>query len=160
MSFDGSSNANLFGEQDAQKAFESRDEMDQQGDAQEHQYAEDSPPRLESYSDDSASDNDGDEYAAVESEEEIVDETVRPSLMKMRTRSKTRQPVIPDSIICSDTEDEEPRPRQRKRNHTIATPLRAGATSKYFPRSSNRFPSVASKALAACKARACNRGRK
>ena len=47
--------------------------MDQQGDAQEHQYTEDSPPRLEHYSDDSASDNDGDEYAAVEWEEEIVD---------------------------------------------------------------------------------------
>ena len=73
MSFDGSLNANLFGEQDVQKALESRDEMDQQGNAQEYQCAEDSPPRLESYSDDSALDNDGDEYAAVESGEEIVD---------------------------------------------------------------------------------------
>ena len=67
--------------------------MDQQGDAHGHQYPEDSPPRLESYSGDSALDNDGEEYAAVESEEEIVDETVRPSPMKMQTRSKSRQPV-------------------------------------------------------------------
>ena len=44
--------------------------MDQQGDAEEFLYSEDSPPRLEPSSDDGASDNDGDEYAAVESEEE------------------------------------------------------------------------------------------
>ena len=160
MSFDRSLNANLFGEQDVQKALESRDKMDQQGDAQEYQYAEDPPPKLEPYSDDSASDNDGDEYAAVESEDEIVDETIRPSPTKMRTRSKTRQPVLPDPVLCSDTEDDESRPRQRKRNHTIATPLRAGATSKYFRRNSNQFPSIASKTLAARKARAGSRGRK
>ena len=134
--------------------------MDQQGDAQEHHYTEDSPPRLEPYSDDSASDKDGNEYAAVESEEEIVDKTVRPSPMKMRPRSKTRQLVIPASIMCSDSEDDEPRPRQRKRNHTIATPLRAGGTSKYFRRNSNQFPSITSKTLATRKARAGNRGLK
>ena len=50
--------------------------MDQQGDAQEDQHAEDSPPGLEPYSNDSASDKDGDECAAVESECSIVDETV------------------------------------------------------------------------------------
>ena len=93
LSFHGSLNADLFGDQDVQKALESRDEMDQQGDAQEYQHAEDSPPRLEPYSDDSASDKYGDEYEAVESENDIVDETVRPSPMKMRTRSKSRQPV-------------------------------------------------------------------
>ena len=134
-SFDGSLNENVFGEQYVQKALESRDEMDQQGNAQEYQCAEDSPPRLVPCSDDSAPDKDGDEYAAVESEDEIVDETVCPSPIIMRTRSKTQhcqQTVIPDSIMCSDTEDDEPRPRQRKRNHTIATPLRAGGTSKYY----------------------------
>ena len=34
-SFDGSLNDNLFDDQDVQKALESRDAMDQQGDAQE-----------------------------------------------------------------------------------------------------------------------------
>ena len=109
--------------------------MDQQGDAQEDQQAEDPPPGFEPYSDDSASDKDGNEYEAVESECDIVDETVRPNPMEMRTRSKFRSTfVVPDSIICSDTEDDESRPRQRKRNHTIAAPLRAGGTSnlKYF----------------------------
>ena len=61
--------------------------MDQQGDAQEDQQAEDSSPGFESYSDDSAPDKDGDECAAVESECSIVDETVRTSPLKMRTRS-------------------------------------------------------------------------
>ena len=92
-------------------------------------------------------DNDG---AAVESECSIVDETVRPSPMKLRTRSKAiRAYVEPEPVMCSDTEDDEPRPRQRKRNHAIATPLRAGGTSKYFRRNSNKFPSIASKTFAA-----------
>ena len=49
--------------------------MDQQGDAQEDQIAdsEDSTPELEPYSDDGASDKDGDEYAAAEPEDDIVD---------------------------------------------------------------------------------------
>ena len=34
------------------------------------------PPGVETYNDDGASDKDGDEYAAVESECDIVDETV------------------------------------------------------------------------------------
>ena len=80
--------------------------MDQQGDAQEDQQAEDSPPGLEPYSNDSASDKDGDENAAVESECDIVDETVRPSPMKMRTRSKFQSTIVlPESIMCSDTEE-------------------------------------------------------
>ena len=97
ISFDWSLNKNLFGEQDVQKAFESRDEMDQQGDAQEHKYVEDSPPRLERYLDDSASDNDGDEYAAVESEGDIVDETVRPSPMKLRSNPTTKCIIMHNS---------------------------------------------------------------
>ena len=48
------------------------------------------PPGLEPYSNNSASDKDGYEYAAVESECDIVDETVQPSQMKMRTRSRSR----------------------------------------------------------------------
>ena len=66
--------------------------------------------------------------------------------MKMQTRSKSRKPVIPDSIMCSDTEDDEPRPRQRKRNHTSAISLRAGGTSKYFRRNSNQFLTIESPA--------------
>ena len=135
--------------------------MDPQGDAREDQLAEDSTPELEACSNDSASDKDGDECEAVESECSIVDETVRPSPMKMRTRSKALPNiVVPDSLMCSDPEDDEPPLRQRKRNHTIATPLRAGGTSKYFRRNSNQFPSIASKTLAARKARVCKKGTK
>ena len=116
---------------------------------------------MEPYSSDGASDKDGDDYAAVESECDIVDETVRRSPMKMRTRSKAQGTfVVPEALMCSDTEDDEPRPRQRKRNHTIATPLRGGATSKYLRRNSKQFPSLASKTLAARQARASNKGRK
>ena len=91
-------------------------------------------PNLEQYSDDCASHKDEQEYVYVyaESEQEIVDETIRPSPTKMRTRSKSRKPVLPEPIICSDTEDDESCLRQRKRTHAIATPLRAGGTSNFF----------------------------
>ena len=115
-------------------ALESRDVMDQQGSAQDDQRDEDSIPGLESYTNDSASDNDDNEYAAVESECSIVDETVRPSPMKMRTRSKARPSyVIPNADICSDVEDDEPRPRQRKRNTANATMPRAEGYFQIFP---------------------------
>ena len=68
-----------------------------------------------------------------------------------------------DSIpayICSDVEDDEPRPRQRKRNTANATMPRAGGTSKFFRRNSNQFTCVASKALAARKTRAGPKSRK
>ena len=90
-----------------------------------------------------------------------MDETVRPSPMKMRTRSKARPSfVIPDADICSDVEDDEPRPRQRKRNIANATMPRAGGTSNFFRRNSKQFTCVASKALAARKSRAGTKGRK
>ena len=114
--------------------------MDQQGDAHADQIAEDSIPDLESYIDDSASDKDGDEYAAAELEDDTVDETVSPSPKKMLTRSNGRKVLkIPDALICSDPEDEEPRPRQRKRTHASPAPQHAGgATSKYFRRNSKQ----------------------
>ena len=135
--------------------------MDQQGDAQEDQNVEESTPELEPYSDDSASDKDGDEDVAAEPEDDIVDETVTPSPKKMLTRSnawKAFKMPQAESIVCSDPEDEEPRPRQRKRTHANATPLRAGGNSKYFRRNSNQFPSIASKKLAASNDRAGSRG--
>ena len=52
-SIDGSFQQDLFGEY-FQKALESRDVMDQQGDAQEDQNVKESTPELEPYSDDSA----------------------------------------------------------------------------------------------------------
>ena len=66
-----------FEDQDVHKALESRDVMDQQGNAREDQTAEDSTPELETDSEDSASD--GDEHAAAELEDDIVDETIPPS---------------------------------------------------------------------------------
>ena len=129
--------------------------MGRQGDAQEDQQAEEPNYELGPYSNDSASDEDDNDGAAVESECSIVDETVRSSPMKMQTRSKTQPSyVIPDADICSDVEDDEPRPQQRKRNTANATMPRAGGTSKFFRRNSNQFTCVASKALAARKTRA------
>jgi hypothetical protein len=151
-SFNGSLHDDLFGN-NVQKALESGDARDPQGDAPEDHHNNDFMPSLEPYSDDGASDNDEQEHVHAESEDEIVDETIRPSPTKMRTRSKTRKPVIPESIMCSDPEDDEPRPRQRRRTRVVGTPLRAG-TSKYFRRNSNKFPSIASKTFAARKARA------
>ena len=158
-SFDGSLNENLFGDQDIQKALESRNVMDRQGD-QEDPSTDDPTPELESDSEDSASDEEAHECAAAKSDDDIVDETVSPSPMKNRTRSKARKVTIPAPIMCSDFEDEERRPRPRKRTHSSPAPLRAGGTSKYFRRNSNQFPSIASKKLAARKGRAGSRGRK
>ena len=106
-SLDGSLDENLFDDQDVQKALESRDVMDQQGDAQEDQIADDSTPELESDSEDSASDKEGDECTAAESEDNIVDETVSPSPTKIRTRSKSRKVIIPAPVMCSNPEDGE-----------------------------------------------------
>ena len=68
MSFNESTmQEELFGHQYVQKTLEPRDAMGQQGDAQEDQQAVESIPELEPYSNESASDNDGNECAAVES---------------------------------------------------------------------------------------------
>ena len=134
--------------------------MDQQGDLQEDQIAEDSTPELETDSEDSASDKEGDACAAAESEDEIVDETIPPSPGKIRTRSKSQKVIIPPPVMCSDSEDEEHRPRPRKRTHASPAPLRAGGTSKCFRRNLNQFPSIASKKLAARTGRAGSQGQK
>ena len=114
--------------------MELRDAISKQDDARD-QYAEEPNVVLEDYSDNGASDEDDKYRETVESECSIVDETIQPSPMKMRTRSKARRTlVIPDPDICSDVEDDEPRPLQRKRNTVTKTPLRAGGTSKFFRR--------------------------
>ena len=160
MSDESMQQENLFAEPDVQKALELRDVMSQQGDAHD-QITEEPNIELGAYSDDGASDDDDKHCDAVESECSIVDETVRSSPMMMRTRSKARRVYVePEAIMCSDVEDNEPRPRQRKRNPAITTPLRAGGTSKYFRRNSNQFPSIASKALAARKSRTGSKGTK
>ncbi len=64
---------------------------------------------------DSASDKDGDECAAAESEEEIVDETVPQSQLKNRISSKSRKVIVPKALLCSEFEEELPRPQPRKR---------------------------------------------
>ena len=77
-SINGSLQQDLFGDY-VQKALESRDVINRQGDAKEDQIAEASMPQLQHDSDDSASDKDGDEVAAAEIDDSIVDETVSPS---------------------------------------------------------------------------------
>ena len=84
MSADESMQQDLFGEQIVQKTLELRDVMSHQGDAQEYQLAEAPDYELGTYSNDSASDKDDNDGAAVESECSIVDETVRSSPSRRR----------------------------------------------------------------------------
>ena len=157
----------LFGRPDAVENQQLRDVMSQQEEARDQEVGETNVD-LGSYSDDDATEDDDKQCEAIESECSIIDETVRPSPKKaqtsprkIRTRSKAWGTyMIPDSIICSDVEDEEPRTRSRKRNVGIKTPLRAGATAKYLRRNSAQFPSMASKTLAVRKTRAGKKGSK
>jgi hypothetical protein len=118
----------------------------------------DIPDARVSDDEDSASDMYGDECAAAESHEEIVNETTSP--MKTRTRSKSWKANLAEPLMCSDPEDEQPPPQPRKSNSASRAPLRAGGHVKYFRRNSNQFQSIASKKLAARKSPAGGRGRK
>ena len=95
--------------------------MDTQGDAPETLHTEDLYQDLESEV--GVSDEDGSECVALESDEEIVDEKLCQSPMKNRTRSKSQKVVVPAPLIPSDSEDEEHRPQQCKRNCTSPAPL-------------------------------------
>jgi hypothetical protein len=109
---------------------------------------------------DSAPDEDGNECAAAESDEEIVDETIRQSPMKNRTRSKSLKVFVPEPLLPSDSEDKESRPQPRKHKRASPAPLRAYGHARYFRRNSNQFPSIASKKLAVRKGKAGRQGRK
>ncbi len=74
---------NLFGTPDIQKALKSGDATDAQGDAQDVPMDEDS-----------AWDRDGDGYAAAESEDEIVFETIPQAPMTNQTRSKSPKVIV------------------------------------------------------------------
>jgi hypothetical protein len=109
---------------------------------------------------DRASERGGDECTAADSDDGIMDETIRPSPMKNRTRSKSRKVSLPEPLMCSDSEDELSRPQPRKRNRASSAPFRAGENSKYFRRNPNQFPSIASKKLAERKSTAGGSARK
>jgi hypothetical protein len=81
----------LFGTPDIEKTSESGDATHARGDAQGVVMDEDS-----------ASDKDGDEYAAAESEDELLIEKIPQSPVTNRTRIKSRKVVIPDALVCSD----------------------------------------------------------
>jgi hypothetical protein len=108
----------------------------------------------------SASDKDGDGYAAAESEDELVLETIPQSSMTNWTRIKSRKVIITDALMSSDSEDELPSPQPRKHMHASRAPPSAGGHTKYFLRNSNHFLSFASKKLKACKESAGGHGRK
>ncbi len=128
-------------------ALESGDATDARDDAQ------DAPMDEES-----ASDKDGDGYAAAESEDELVFET---SSMTNRTRTKSRKVIITDALMSSDSEDELPRPQPCRHIHASPAPPSAGGHTKYFRRHSNhQFPSIASKKLTARTGSAGGHGRK
>jgi hypothetical protein len=97
----------LFGTPEIQEPLESGDATDTRGDALDTlttEYLEQDPEP-----EDSVLDEDGDECAAAESDEEIVGETIQPSLIKKRIRSKSRKIVVPEPLLPSDSEEEEPR---------------------------------------------------
>ena len=141
-----------------QQPGESRDATDTQGDPPEMLHSEDLYQDLESEV--GVSDEDGGECVAPESDEEIVDETLCQSPMKNSTMSKSRKVVVPEPLIPSDSEDEEHRQEQCKRNRASPGPLRAGRKAKYVRRSSNQFPVMSSKTFASRKAKAGGQGRK
>jgi hypothetical protein len=82
------------------------------------------------------------------------------SPMNNRTISKSLKVVVPEPLILSDSEDEEHRPQQFKRNRASPAPLRAGGKAKYVKRGSNPFlvMSESSKTFASRKAKAGGRG--
>ncbi len=55
--------------------------------------------------DDSAQDEDGNECAAAESDEEIVDETLHQSSIKNSTRNKSWKVLVREPLLPSDSED-------------------------------------------------------
>ncbi len=95
--------------------------MDARGDALDTLTTEylEQDPALE----DSASDKDGDECAAAESDEEIVDEKILPSPMRKQTRSKSRKFVEPEPLLPFDSGDEQHRQQPRKRNRASPAQL-------------------------------------
>ncbi len=99
MSIDGSWTDELFGTPEIRKALESENVMNVQGDAH------DVLTMKEAYGD-SAEDKEGNELAAAESGDDIVEEKIPPSPMKNRTRSKSRTVIVPEAPMCSDSEDE------------------------------------------------------
>ncbi len=54
---------------------------------------------------------------------QMMKKAIPPSPMKTRTRSKSRKVIVPETLLVSDTEDEIPRPQQRKRNDAAIVPV-------------------------------------
>ena len=72
----------------------------------------------------SVSDEDGDECIAAESDEEIVDETLRQSLMMNCIRSKSPKAVVSELLLLTASENDEHRPQPRKHNLIVTVQLR------------------------------------
>ncbi len=148
----------LFGTPKIQQPGQSGDATDTQGDALETLSTEDLNQDIEPEV--SVSDEDGGECSAPESDEEVVDEMLYQSPMKNHTMGKSRKVVVPEPLTSSDSEDEEHRPQQCKRNRASPAPLGAGGKAKYFRRCSNQFPVMYSETVAARKAKAGGWGHK
>ena len=97
--------------------------------------------------------------AAAESDKEIVDETLRQSLMKNSTRSKSQKVIVPEPLIPSDSEDDVCRPQQCKCNRASPALEKAGRKAKYIRHCSYPLPVMSSKTFASRKAKAGGRGR-
>ncbi len=65
------------------------------------------------------------------SDEEILDETLHQSQMKNQTRSKSRKVVVPEPLLPSDSEDEDPRQQPSKRNRASPAADSSSAKSRW-----------------------------
>jgi hypothetical protein len=84
---------------------------------------------------------------AAKSDDDIVDETILQSSTKYRSRSKSRKVLVSEALMCSDSEDELPRPQPSKLHRASPASLRAGGHAKYFRRNSNWFLSITARRL-------------
>ncbi len=80
-----------------------------------------------------------------------MEETLDQRLMKNHTMSKSLKVIAPEPLMPSDSEDEEHRPQQCKRDRASPATLRAGGEAKYVRRGSNQFPIMSSKTFASRK---------
>ena len=100
---------------------------------------------------------DPDENQASDGDDSIIDETLDISAVKDRILSKSKKYNIPQAIYPSESLDEMPRPRCRKRVQRGSGTVRAGVYAIFIRRNSNQFPSTVSKKLQARRGRAGSR---
>ncbi len=114
MSIEWNLQENLFGDNQAQDRQQGRDAMNVQEEVSEASMDSNLCEQGQE-DDDTRVDAPPVEYQATDQEVSIIDETLDLGTIKDRTRSKSKNYVIPISINSPYSEDEQPRPSRRKR---------------------------------------------